>query len=75
MFRGAESRSPRISSHEDLKRWMSVHDFQVGFQFNLQSVQIVCSSYEDPNVDDMKPSSNNRDGSEDRWKLFYKYSS
>ena len=30
-----------------------------------KSVQIVCFSYEDPNVDDMKPSSNNRDGSED----------
>ena len=25
-----------------------------------KSVQIVCNSYEDPNVDDMKPSSNNR---------------
>ena len=30
-----------------------------------KSVQIACNSYEDPNVDDMKPSSNNRDGSED----------
>ena len=35
------------------------------FQFDLQSVQIVCNSYEDPHVDDMKPNSNNRDGSED----------
>ena len=28
-------------------------------------VQIVCSPYEDPNVDDMKPNSNNREDSED----------
>ena len=29
-----------------------MHDLQVGFQFDLYllSVQIVCSSYEDPNV-------------------------
>ena len=27
--------------------------------------KLFVNSYEDPNVDDMKPSSNNRDGSED----------
>ena len=30
-----------------------------------KSVQIVCNSYEDPNVDDMKQISNSRDDSED----------
>ena len=30
-----------------------------------KSVRIVCNSYEDPNVDDTKPNSNNRDDSED----------
>ena len=41
----------------------SVNESRAGHR--AESVQIVCNSYEDPNVDDMKPNSHNRDGSED----------
>ena len=58
-------RTRTIRTYHRLKRRLIVHDLQLVFQFYLQSVENVCSSYEDPNVDDMEPRSNNRDGSED----------
>ena len=55
----------RTSSHKDRNVGLSVHDLQVDFRVDLKSVQIVCNSYEDPNVDDVKQNFNNRDDSED----------